>query len=245
MKKIGNMYEDTKTWNPFVGCMYDCVYCIKSYKRQLKRVGRNIGCEACFNYSPHYHPERLKRIPGSPTVFVYGTGDIAFCDPSYARKTFSAIDSHRPRRHKMYYFQSKNPKCFNQYLDWFQANRDKVVLLTTLETNRDYRYNEISKAPLPSKRFQDFLEIDYDRKALTIEPALDFDVGAFLDMILKLKYKDQLEYVWFGYDSKNCGLPEPSIRKAQELVDELNGYGIKVRGKTLRGVHLYGGQKDA
>jgi len=33
------MYPDTKTWNPFVGCNYDCVYCEKSFKRQFKRVG--------------------------------------------------------------------------------------------------------------------------------------------------------------------------------------------------------------
>jgi len=242
--RMGNMYDNTKTHNPAVGCRFNCVYCIPSFQRQLKRVARHIGCEKCYTYEPHYHPERIKKIPSAPTIFVFGTGDISFYDSSFVRLVLKAIDEHRPRMKKTYYFQSKDPIVFNRYLDWFKENRDKVTLLTTLETNRDRGYRHISGAPLPSKRFQDFLDIDYDKKVLTIEPVLDFDVGAFLDMILKLKFRNQLRYVWFGFDSKNCGLPEPSIEKAQELVDELQSYNIEVRGKTLRGVHLNGGQTE-
>ena len=31
------MYPETETWNPFVGCLYDCLYCEKSFKAQAKR----------------------------------------------------------------------------------------------------------------------------------------------------------------------------------------------------------------
>jgi len=241
---MGNMYDNTKTWNPFVGCNYHCLYCEKSFQRQLKRVARHIGCEDCYNYVPHYHPERLNRIPSAPTVFVYGTGDITFCDPDFVRKTFTAIENHKPRIEKTYYFQSKNPACFNQYLDWFQENEDKVILLTTLETNRDEGYRKISKAPLPSKRFNDFLDLDYSRKVVTIEPSMDFDLYELLDWIFQLTDQQTLEYVWFGYDSKNCGLPEPTTYKAQEFVNLLQEDLIEVRGKTLRDVHLNGGQTE-
>ena len=237
-----NMYPDTKTWNPFVGCRFNCIYCEKSFKRQLKRVAWNIGCQSCYEYEPHEHPTRLAtaKIPSAPVVFVYGTGDIAFCAPPFVWKTFNVIDRHRPKMDKEYYFQSKAPSCFEKYLDWFLENVDKVTLLTTLETNRDEGYTEISKAPLPTVRFKDFYDLDYPKKAVTIEPVLDFDLEAFCELLFSLHDQGTLEYVWFGFDSKRCGLPEPSEDKAQRFVDALQDYGIEVRGKSLRGVVLRG-----
>ena len=243
---MSGMYPNTVTYNAFKGCRFDCVYCEKSVKRVLKRVGRNIGCDLCYNYTPHTHPENLKKIPSGKKewkeviIFVFGQGDIYFCPEYFVRKTFKVIDAHKPRKSKLYYFQSKAPSIFNRYLDWFLENKDKVILLTTLETNRDEGYREISKAPFPTMRFHDFLELDYPRKVLTIEPVLDFDLDEFVEMVLKLHEQGSLEYVWFGFDSKNCGLPEPSIEKAQRFVDILQDHGIEVRGKSLRGVVIRG-----
>ena len=238
------MYPDTKTWNPFVGCRHGCVYCIPSFQRQLKRVAGHINCQDCYDYKPHYHPERLGRIPSSPIIFVCGTGDITFCKGFFVRRIFGAIDEHKQRMEKTYYFQSKNPACFNLYLDWFLENRDKVILLTTLETNRDEGYRDISKAPLPSIRFHDFHDLKYPRKVVTIEPVMDFDLEIMVTWMNMLKVQGSLEYVWFGYDSKNCGLPEPPIEKAQTFVDMLQDLGIEVRGKTLRGVTILGGNMN-
>ena len=230
------MYPETKTWNPFVGCLFDCVYCEPSFKRQIKRVAWKIRCNECLHYIPHYHPDRLRRIPSAPIVFVCGTGDIYFCRESFVWEIFEGIDNHRPRIKKTYYFQSKDPICFNKYLDWFNENQDKVILLTTLETNRDEGYGKISKAPLPSKRFKDFYELDYPRKVVTIEPVLKFDHTKFLSWFLDLKDQSSLEYVWFGFDSKKCGLSEPTIKEAQAIVDQLKYFGTEVRGKSLREV---------
>ncbi len=230
-----NMYTDAKTWNPAVGCEFDCVYCEKSFKRMLKRVAGTLNCPDCYTYSPHYHPKRLNRIPSSPIVFVCGTGDISFYDFKYVWGIFRVIDDHKPKMEKIYYFQSKDPFCFERYLPWFDEH-DDVVLLTTLETNRDEGYKEISQAPKPTKRFWDFYNLKYPRKVVTIEPVLDMDPEIMATWMNLLKRQGSLEYVWFGFDSKNCGLPEPSIEKAQLLVDLLQENGIEVRGKTLRGV---------
>jgi len=245
-----NMYKDTKTWNPFVGCRFDCTYCVPSFKRQLKRVGGNPyvrqgsndpdgeigekgGCTGCSSYSPHYHPERLDRIPTASTVFVCGTGDISCCDPEYTRRIFEAIEAKQSRKPITYYFQTKNPAHFRQFLGEFPEN---VVLLVTLETNRDTLGQSVSKAPLLSTRWRDFYDLDYPRKAVTIEPVLDFDLDVFAGMMTQLQDQGSLEYVWFGHDSKNCGLPEPSADKSQRFVDGLTERGIEVRGKRLNGV---------
>ena len=231
-----NMYPETKTYNTQVGCGFGCIYCGPSFQRQLKRVAGRLKCQACYDYQPHKHPERMGKIPSAPTVFVIGTGDIRFANPTYVWETLGSIDNHNPRMKKQYYFQSKDPLCFNQYMKWFKLNQDKVILLTTLETNRDEGYDKISRAPPPTQRFKDFYDLDYERKVVTIEPVLDFDLALFVNMILQLHVQGSLEYVWFGFDSKNCGLPEPSIDKAQAFVDCLQANGIEVRGKTLRGV---------
>jgi len=246
------MYSETKTWNPYVGCRFDCTYCEKSFKRQLKRVGGNPyvrqgsndpngeigekgGCSHCSSYSPHYHPERLDKIPTKATVFVCGTGDIAFCDPDYTRRIFEAIEAKQSRKEITYYFQSKNPAYFEQFLGEYPEN---VVLLTTLETNRDDLGQSVSKAPKPSTRWRDFYALEYPRKALTIEPVLDFDLEEFTGWMTQLQDQGSLEYIWFGYDSKKCGLPEPSADKAQRFVNGLTERGIEVRGKKMNGVMI-------
>ncbi|HEX9914252.1 MAG TPA: hypothetical protein VGB32_04975, partial [Candidatus Bathyarchaeia archaeon] len=169
--------------------------------------------------------------------FVFGQGDITFCDPAYVRKVFKVIRSHNPRTQKDYYFQSKNPACLEQYLGEYPRNS---ILVTTMETNRDEGYEKVSKAPVPSVRFRDFTGLKYPRKVVTIEPVMDFDVDEFLGWMLKLKDQGSLKYVWFGFNSNpdKVRLPEPSEEKAQEFVDLLTAAGIEVRGKSLRGVRV-------
>jgi hypothetical protein len=107
-----------------------------------------------------------------------------------------------------------------------------VVLLTTLETNRDAGYSEFSNAPSPSERYRQFLDLDYPRKVVTVEPIMDFDLETFTEWIFKL----EPEYVWLGYNSRprQVQLPEPSTGKFRELVRILELAGIPVRLKEVR-----------
>lgn len=224
------MYDGTKTWNPFKGCNYDCVYCLPSFQRQAKRQMHT--CAKCYNYEPHAHPERLKRIPSAEIVFVSGNGDISFARPEYVKEIISSIRAHNKRNpDKTYYFQSKNPFNLEQYLAEFPEN---VILVTTFETNRDNGYEKISKAPKPSVRFRDFAALDWPRKVVTIEPVMDFDESIFSEWIKEIKP----EYVWFGFNSrpKQVQLPEPSMEKAQTFINGLANSGIEIRGKELRGL---------
>lgn len=232
MSEPSNMYAEAKTWSPFKGCKFDCVYCEPSFKRQSKRQKRR--CQNCYNYTPHCHEERLRKIPSARIVFVCGNADISFCPPDFTRRIIARIVEHNSRApQKTYYLQSKRPAYFEPFLNELPEN---VILLTTLETNRDEGYELISKAPLPSVRYEQFRSLSYLRKAVTVEPVLDFDLGAFVDWVRSIRP----EYVWLGFNSKpqSVKLPEPSETKVQRFAEQLLEAGIEVRGKTLRGVKL-------
>ena len=232
MKPESNMYAEAKTWNPFKGCRFDCVYCGPSFKRQAKRQQRL--CQKCYDYKPHCHEERLAKIPSAKIIFVCGNGDISFCPPSFVQRIIARIREHNARcPDKTYYFQSKKPSCFGPFLADFPEN---VILLTTLETNRDSGYRAVSKAPLPSERYRQFKALDYPRKVVTVEPVMDFDLRVFGGWIRGLRP----EYVWLGLNSKpeSLTIPEPSIEKLRKLMEMLTRAGIEIRGKELRGLDL-------
>lgn len=224
-----NMYEGTKTWNPHVGCYFECVYCRPSFQRQLKRQ----RCSKCKKYKPHFHRERLKRIPNRKTIFVCGTGDIATCRFEDIMEILDALRRHaitHPMTH--YYFQSKYPQIFEQFLDRLPK---KSILLTTLETNYDQDYVRYSLAPPPSRRWADFKALKWPRKIVTVEPIMEFDYKQFLDMIVDIAP----EAVYIGYNTrpKEVKLPEPSEEKVWKLITGLVMNGITVKPKDLRGLH--------
>ena len=193
MDQPSNMYAEAQTWNPFKGCRFDCVYCRPSFQRQSKR--QKQLCLDCYNYVPHCHEHRLSKIPSARIIFVCGNADISFCPPPFVQKIIDRIKEHNTRSpHKTYYFQSKKPACFEPFVSEFPNN---VILLTTLETNRDSGYAAFSKAPVPSERYRQFKSLDYARKVVTIEPVMDFDIDTFFGWIRELRP----EYVWLGLNS--------------------------------------------
>lgn len=223
MTKRQRMYDNTVTWNPFKGCRFDCVYCRPSFQRLAKLQ----KCKACQRYEPHEHPERLAKVPNGETIFVCSSGDISFASPEYMRQIIATIyENPRPR----WYLQSKRPEYFEQFLHELPPN---VVLVTTLETNRHEGYADISKAPLPGDRWREFSLLDWPRKAVTIEPMLDFDWVVMVEMILDIAPN----HVWIGYNSRPhaAPLPEPPQTKVELLLEHLALEGIDVRAKDLRG----------
>jgi hypothetical protein len=175
-------------------------------------------------YEPHAHPERLDRMRSDRVLFVVDAGDISFCDRAFADKIIGVMREDK-KRDRVFLLQSKNPAYFANLLSGLPRN---VVLMTTLETNRNVGYSEVSKAPLPSHRFQDFLQLAWPRKALVMEPILDFDLGVILEWATKL----EPEAIFIGFESKRkCILPEPSHLKVLDLHKELRGLGFKTYDK--------------
>ena len=220
-----------KQWSPFVGCKHDCIYCISSFQRQLKRQKQR--CIRCYNFSIHTHPNRLTTsLPltvGNQYIFTCSNGDIAFCNTVYLNQILNRIQQYP---NSTFLIQSKDPaNAFFRNGKQVQFP-ENIIVGTTLETNRDELYSmnyAISKAPLPSQRYKDFLKVVHPRKMVTIEPIIDFD----MDVIIKWINNINPFMVWIGYDSKTNYLPEPELKQVKELQRRLS-QGRLVLPKTIR-----------
>jgi hypothetical protein len=155
-------------------------------------------------------------------IFTISNGDVAFCPTDYLEKILERIER---EPNKTFLMQSKNPQTFNRVK--FPEN---IILGTTIETNRDELYEKISKAPLPSQRFQDFLQVKHKRKMWTMEPVMDFDIDIIISWVKMLNPC----MIWLGYDSKQSYLPEPELNKVKILDWKLSELGYVVILKTIR-----------
>lgn len=217
-----NMYRDSKKqWNVYIGCiLYNCSYCFASFKRQMKRQkpmidknGKKRGCQQCYDYVPHFHENRLydslPRTHGDEFIWCCSSGDITFAKPEWINMIIERI---KEMPNRTFFFQTKNPIMFKQY-DF----PDNVLLGITLETNIDKGYELISNAPLPSKRFKDFLDLEFDKKVITIEPILKFDHDIFVSWLKELNP----ERIYLGFDTKKSNLLEPTLQEAMKFYNEL------------------------
>ena len=166
-KTNGNMYPwVTHTWNPLAGeCKHNCSYCymkrsflgnLKKYEGEVRLFKKELETDLGFNN----------------TIFVGSATDI-FGD-WVSNSIIKNILSYCRKFPNKYLFQSKNPSRFEEFIKFFPENS---IIATTLETNRSYN---VSKAPLPTKRYHDFLSIKYSRKMVSIEPVIDFDLDEFI-----------------------------------------------------------------
>ena len=237
--KNENMYGlSAQQWNPFRGCNFDCIYCMES---SFQSFGdrRLYDCKKCNNYEPHEHPERLlpeyelEDTPYMKFIFTCSSGDISFCSTEFLQLIINRI---KQEPDKNFLIQSKNPDTFNRVR--FPKN---VILGTTIETNRDvlYRENNISKAPVPSKRYEDFLNVNHYQKMVTLEPLLDFDLDVMIEWICNINPL----FVWIGTDDTSSSIYknklEPSIDKIIQLYVELGirGYAVMLKDKLIKRIH--------
>ena len=223
MSEKSNMYSDSKMqWNVFKGCEFQCVYCIPSFQRQAKR--QKHRCMDCYNYTPHFHPERLnQQLPltkGDEFIWACSSGDISFAKEEDLNRVLDVMRLGKNQK-RTFFMQSKDPFCFNKY-----DLPKNLIIGTTIESNRAY---DISKAPSPWIRKQAIESIEHPRKRITIEPIMDFD----LDILFKWMDNILPEIIYIGYDTKKCKLSEPTLNKTKELIFELEQI-TRVKPKLLR-----------
>jgi hypothetical protein len=180
----------------------------------------------CYDYTPHLHPERLEKAPPKTKegqfIALCLSSDIAFASPGDRYKILNYAAKYLDRT---FLIQSKAPDVFKTP----QIPRN-VIIGTTIETNHDALCKWASKAPTSYQRHLDLYHIPHDRKFITIEPVLEYDVDIMWGWVMNIKP----EFVYIGYDTKDCHLPEPALWKVKSLIYSLKNADIEVREKTIR-----------
>ena len=228
MKQNRMFHIVTKTWNPITGCYHQCIYC---WARKLAEKLRRRGVQKYkHGFKPTFHKNELYKaryFSHNDFVFVSDMGDMwgDWVHPRWIIRVLEAIRESKAT----FLFLTKNPKRYHQFLN---LTPDNCFLGATIETNRDMMYfrHRISKAPLPSVRYKAMKELEWEKKFLSIEPILDFDLDVFTKWITEINPK----IIYIGYDNYNHKLPEPPLNKTQKLIKELTELGFTVYEKTLR-----------
>ena len=213
-KSRGNMYDWLDfTWNPIQGiCPHACEYC---YMKKFKQ------------YPIRLDEKELKTDLGCGNKIFAGSSTDMWAE-NIPSRWISLSLMHADQYPNTYFYQSKNPKRFNDF-DIFPHN----MLGTTIETNRNDYDCAFSVAPMINERFAVMRNLKklHKKTFITIEPIMDFDV---IDFAKELHYC-QPDFVNIGADSKNHGLPEPSWDKVQALINELEKFTvIKVKSNLDR-----------
>ena len=205
----GNMYSFvTHTWNTIKGqCPHDCSYCYMKRWKNLK--------PARFDES-ELNTKLVDPKTGKQGLFIFvgSSNDLFAIEHNYdwVAKTLYHCVKYPDNK---YLFQTKNPE---ELLNWKNALPDNSVICTTLESNRHYA-GYMNNSPTPHSRVLSFRDFKID-KYLTIEPILDFGLGAFVEMIQSVNPVQ----VNIGADSGNNHLPEPSWDKVVMLVNRLEEF---------------------
>jgi len=201
---MSNMYPwVSHTWNPIKGrCPHKCKYCYYQSNPRFKKLIGDLRLD---------DKALSDNLGFNKTIFVGSSTDIFADDvPDVWIKLVLGkcvlCDKNK------YLFQTKNPDRFKDFI--FPEN---TILGVTIETNRDY---ECSKAPPTIHRYYSFKGVICDKKMVSIEPLLDFDLVPFLNMIKGIKPI----FVSIGADSKGNNLPEPSKEKTLALIRELKEF---------------------
>lgn len=210
-KSSGNMYPwITDTWNTVKGaCYHDCSYCY------MKRWGK---------LNPvRFDEKELKTDLGKGNfIFVGSSCDMFAKDipDEWITKTIDHCECFASR----YLFQTKNPKRIT-----FDLLPGGSAICTTIETNRVYP-EIMNNSPEPIERAWEFATIPIEKKYITIEPIMDFDLKELVHLVAVCNP----EQVNIGADSGKNNLPEPGKTKIQELIEALSEFTVVKQKKNLK-----------
>ncbi len=204
-KSKGNMYGFiTDTWNTIKGkCPHDCSYCYMKRWKNLKPA--------------RFDEKELNTDMGTNAYIFIGSGNDLFAaghPDNWVRETLYHCVKYPDNR---YLLHTKNPEGIAPYKECIP---DNTTICLTLESNR--HYPEIMRnAPDPYTRVLHFRDVPF-RRMVTIEPIMDFGLGAFTDMIRAINPIQ----VNIGADSGNNNLPEPEWEKVERLIKVLQRFTI-------------------
>jgi len=173
----------------------------------------------------HFDEKELKTDLGEENFIFVGSSCDMFADDIPPEWIIATL-MHCEKFNNEYLFQTKNPEAYSGYGANIAAIED-FVLCTTIETNRFYS-DYMGSAPGPRERSLAMQKIPYNKKHVTIEPIMDFDLEFFLLFLLDCNPIQ----VNIGADSGGNNLPEPDKEKINTLIEELKNNNIQVHLKN-------------
>ena len=217
-KQKGNMYDFVNmTWNTIKGaCPHNCSYC------SIKRIAKRFNQE---QKPARFDESELKTNLGSDNFIFVGSSNDLFAAGYEMNWVYMTLYHCSKYPKNKYLFQTKNPE---ELFYWKNELPDNSVICITLESNRHYA-EYMNNSPTPFQRAIHFKDIPFD-KYITIEPILDFGLGAFVEMI---KSCNPIQ-VNIGADSGNNNLPEPSWGKIEQLINALSKFTKVVEKPNLK-----------
>lgn len=215
----------TGTWNPISGCLFNCVYC----------WARNLALTKLQNtkrYSKGFKPslneaEFSSRFARGDLIFVSDMGDMfgEFIPVSWIIQVLEHVGKFPETD---FLFMTKNPR---RYIDLLPHIPKNAILGATIETTNDQiiQANKVSVAPLPSERYRAMKELEWERKIISVEPVMDFDLKLFVKWIEEINPF----IVYVGYDNYSHKLREPTLKQVNELLRSLPDDSLVVK-KSIR-----------
>ena len=216
-KAKGRMFKSVGwTWNPCVGCTHNCEYCWAASLR--KRWGKP--------FEPALQESAFKdKFPNDGSIIFVGSMGDLFCDGMKDEWIKRVIDKCAEATDNRFLFQTKNPQRLVEWLWYMDKLKQRPVLGTTLETNRDTPW---SFAPTPTERHL-YLWYSQDEHAygthdlfLSLEPLAKFDLETITYMITSLSPIA----VEIGLENYGNIVPKPSDDSVKLLLEELRQHNI-------------------
>lgn len=204
------------TWNTVKGaCPHDCAYC------HMKRWGKQPEL--------HFDEKELKTDLGTGNFIFVGSSCDMWAESIPEKWIHDTLKHCRQYEGNRYLFQSKNPRRVYNSRQFLPPD---IVVGTTIETNRDYKF--MGNAPSITERAWIILNLsvlDIDT-IITIEPIMDFDLKSLVNII---RYAGP-KWVNIGANTnRKVRLPEPGSKKIKDLIEALTEFTeVKVKANLGR-----------
>jgi DNA repair photolyase len=190
------------TWNPLCGCSHGCPYCWA--KSLTDRWGKS--------FEPQFRSHFLKdKMPDDGSwIFVGSMGDI-FCPGMKDEWILSLLYFIKQcEADNKFLLQTKNPFSFLAFGLEIEDIKDKVILGTTIETNR----RTLGAAEPTYKRYKCLRTMRQEgfKTFLSMEPLADFDLETIKEWVFQL----QPEAIELGLENYTHYLTPPPEKKIVE-----------------------------